>query len=215
MLSQSQARRNLPAVRLNAFHMNSQSGSVRLVHFGNRAISLEQFGGPSSFVLQADGQDGPERDQVRDAMCYLAPEQTGGYESTTEDHRTDLYSLGMCRIVGRALTYCIFQGIVFWMTLVGGTALPFEAGPSELLHSIVQNRPRPVHEIRRDIPQVISAIIEKLLSKLPEARYNSAAGLQADLVECQKRLSATVCSESLTDATNEVLFILAHSQGQF
>jgi len=81
-------------VRLNAFHMNTQSGTVRLVHFGNRAISLEQFGGPSSFVLQADSQEGPERERVRNAMCYLAPEQTGGYDATTEDHRTDLYALG-------------------------------------------------------------------------------------------------------------------------
>lgn len=81
-------------MRLNAFHMNSQSGSVRLVHFGNRAISLEQLGGPSSFVVQADTQEGPERDQVRDAMCYLAPEQTGTFDATTEDHRTDLYALG-------------------------------------------------------------------------------------------------------------------------
>jgi serine/threonine protein kinase len=79
--------------------------------------------------------------------------------------------------------------------------LPFEAGPLELLHSIVQNRPRPVHEIRRDIPQVVSAIIEKLLSKQPEARYNSAAGLQADLVECQKLLSVAVCA--LHDENNE------------
>lgn len=173
-------------VRLNAFHMNAQSGAVRLVHFGNRAISLEQLGGPSSFVLQAEAQEGAERDQVRDAMCYLAPEQTGIYEATSEDHRTDLYSLG----------------IVFWITLVGGTALPFETGPLELLQSILQNRPRPVHEIRRDIPQVISAIIEKLLSKQPESRYNSAAGLQADLIECQKRLSMAVCEVS--DEMNEV-----------
>jgi serine/threonine protein kinase len=96
----------------------------------------------------------------------------------------------------------MFPGIVFWMTLVGGTALPFETGPMELLQSIHQNRPRPVHEIRRDTPQVISAIMEKLLSKQPEARYNSAAGLQADLVECQKRLSEAVCS--LSDEENEV-----------
>jgi hypothetical protein len=79
--------------------MNAQSGSVRLVHFGNRAISLEQLGGPSSFVLQAETQEGAERDQVRDAMCYLAPEQTGNYEATTEDHRTDLYALGTAILV--------------------------------------------------------------------------------------------------------------------
>lgn len=94
------------------------------------------------------------------------------------------------------------------MTLVGGTALPFEAGPLELLQIISQNRPRPVQEIRRDIPQVISAIVEKLLSKQQESRYNSAAGLQADLVECQKRLSAAVCSVS--DEEIEVILSALH-----
>jgi hypothetical protein len=83
-------------VRLNAFHLNAQSGAVRLVHFGNRAISLEQFGGPSTFVLRAEGTVGRERDSVRDALISLAPEQTGTFDNSTEDHRTDLYSLGNC-----------------------------------------------------------------------------------------------------------------------
>jgi hypothetical protein len=38
--------------------------------------------------------------------------------------------------------------------LVGRGQMPFEGGPLELLHSIVQKRPMPVHEVRRDVPQV-------------------------------------------------------------
>lgn len=63
-----------------------------------------------------------------------------------EDHRTDLYSLG----------------IFFWTLLVGRGTCPFEGGPLQLLHAIVQKRPMPVHEIRRDVPQVLAAIIEKV-----------------------------------------------------
>jgi len=40
-------------VRANAFHLNSHTGVVRVVHFGNRAISLENYGSPSSLVLRA------------------------------------------------------------------------------------------------------------------------------------------------------------------
>ena len=75
-----------------------------------------------------------------------APEQTGGMESTTEDQRTDLYSLG----------------VLFWTLLVGRGVLPFEGGPLELLHAIVQKRPMPVHEVRRDVPQVLALIIDKV-----------------------------------------------------
>lgn len=67
-------------------------------------------------------------------------------ESTTEDQRTDLYSLG----------------ILFWTLLVGRGVMPFEGGPLELLHAIVQKRPMPVHEVRRDVPQVLALIIDKV-----------------------------------------------------
>ena len=67
-------------------------------------------------------------------------------ESTAEDNRTDLYSLG----------------VMFWTLLVGRGILPFEGGPLELLHAIVQKRPMPVHEVRRDVPQVLALIIDKV-----------------------------------------------------
>jgi serine/threonine protein kinase len=130
-------------VRANAFHLNSHSGLVRLVHFGNRAISLENYGSPSSLVLRAFEE--LEKLKVKEALCYLAPEQTGSIETMTQDHRTDLYSLG----------------ILFWTLLVGRGQMPFEGGPLELLHSIVQKRPMPVHEVRRDVPQVLASIVDK------------------------------------------------------
>ena len=72
-------------------------------------------------------------------------------ESTTEDHRTDLYALG----------------VMFWTLLVGRGTLPFEGGPLEILHAIVQKRPMPVHEVRRDVPQVLALIIDKVTDAQP------------------------------------------------
>lgn len=131
-------------VRANAFHLNAHSNFVRFVHFGNRAISLENYGSPSSLVLQAFEEN--EKRKVKEALCYLAPEQTGSIETMSQDHRTDLYSLG----------------ILFWTLLVGRGQMPFEGVPLELLHSIVQKRPMPVHEVRRDVPQVLATIVEKV-----------------------------------------------------
>ncbi|EJD55247.1 hypothetical protein AURDEDRAFT_140870 [Auricularia subglabra TFB-10046 SS5] len=170
-------------VRANAFHLSSFSGVVRLVHFGNRSQSLEQLGGPSALVLRSatDAMDEHEKQRVKEALCYLAPEQTGSVETIYEDHRTDLYSLG----------------IVFWMLLVGHGTMPFEGGPMELLHSIVQKRPIIVHEVRRDVPLVVALIIDKLLSKNADKRYNSAVGLKADLLECQKRLNLSCATPDL------------------
>ncbi|KAK7468476.1 Chk1 protein kinase [Stygiomarasmius scandens] len=165
-------------VRANAFHLNAHSGVVRFAHFGNRAVSLENYGSPSSLVLRAFEE--AEKLKVKEALCYLAPEQTGSIETMTQDHRTDLYSLG----------------ILFWTLLVGRGQMPFEGGALELLHSIVQKRPMPVHDVRRDVPEVLANIVDKLLSKHPDARYQSAYGLKADLLECQRRLLATVSASS-------------------
>lgn len=136
---------HVPVVRANAYHINAHSGVVRLVHYGNRSVSLEMFGGPSTLVIQADGLGEENKSKVKEALCYMSPEQTGSMETTTDDHRTDLYSLG----------------IMFWTLLVGRGMLPFEGGPLEVSHSIAQKRPMPVHEVRRDVPQVLAQIIEK------------------------------------------------------
>ncbi|KAJ3761553.1 dual-domain HisK/Mak2 protein kinase [Lentinula raphanica] len=164
--------------RANAFHLNAHSNTVRFAHFGNRAVSLENYGSPSSLVLRTFEEG--EKLKVKEALCYLAPEQTGSIETMAQDQRTDLYSLG----------------ILFWTLLVGRGQMPFEGGALELLHSIVQKRPMPVHEVRRDVPQVLANIVDKLLAKHPDQRYQSAYGLKVDLLECQRRLLATVSSAS-------------------
>ena len=138
-------------VRANAFHYNSNGGLVRFIHFGNRSVSLEESGGPSAFVIRTHDLEEADRAKVKEALCYLAPEQTGSVENMAEDHRTDLYSLG----------------IFFWTLLVGRGTSPFEGGPLQLLHAIAQKRPMPVHEIRRDVPQVLAAIIEKVACTFP------------------------------------------------
>lgn len=42
--------------------------------------------------------------------------------------------------------------------------------------------------------KVLASIIDRLLVKSPDGRYQSARGLKADLLECQRRLLATVSS---------------------
>ena len=133
-------------IRPNSFHVNAHSGVVRFAHFGNRSVSLERLGGPSSLVIEAGELPEWKQRKVKEAMCYLAPEQTGTAETVAEDHRTDLYALG----------------VLFWALLVGHGRLPFEGSAMELLHSVVQKQPAYVHEARRDVPEVLSKIVDKV-----------------------------------------------------
>jgi len=58
----------------------------------------------------------------------------------------------------------------------------------ELIHHHIARVPASPSEVSSEIPGVISSIILKLLTKNAEDRYQSAAGVQADLEKCLQRL---------------------------
>lgn len=81
-------------------------------------------------------------------LIYMSPEQTG---RTTfhPDHRTDLYSLG----------------ITFFVVLTQSMPFAYNS-PMEIVHSVLNRRIQPLHQVRTDVPVVISSIIEKLTNKV-------------------------------------------------
>ena len=114
----------------------------------------------------------PSPEAAQGTLAYMSPEQTGR-TGRAPDHRADLYSLG----------------VTLYEALTG--ALPFRStDPTELVYAHLARVPAPLHEIAPEIPVVVSAIVTKLLEKAAEDRYQSAAGLQADLEECVARLRA-------------------------
>ncbi|MEG4321684.1 MULTISPECIES: AAA family ATPase [unclassified Microcoleus] len=99
-------------------------------------------------------------------LGYLSPEQTGRMNRGI-DYRTDFYSLG----------------VTFYELLAG--ELPFQSHDAmELVHSHIAKQPRSLHEIKPEIPQVLSSIVSKLMAKNAENRYQSALGLKFDLELC-------------------------------
>jgi PAS domain S-box-containing protein len=105
-------------------------------------------------------------DVVSGTLAYMAPEQTGRVNRSI-DSRSDLYALG----------------VTFYEMLTG--SLPFTAyDPMEWVHCHIARKPTPPHERRTTVPKALSAIIVKLLAKTAEERYQTAAGLQRDLVSC-------------------------------
>ncbi|WP_254563714.1 AAA family ATPase [Oscillatoria sp. HE19RPO] len=105
-------------------------------------------------------------------LAYISPEQTGRMNRTI-DYRSDFYSLGA----------------TFYELLTG--RLPFlTTDPLELVHSHLAKSPVPPHQLNPNIPEVLSQIVLKLMSKNAEDRYQSALGLKADLEQCLNQWQA-------------------------
>src|SRR6185295_11541493 len=73
--------------------------------------------------------------------------------------------------------------VTFYELLTG--ALPFTASePMEWIHCHIARQPVPPRERMVGVPAQLSAIVMKLLAKTAEARYQTAAGIEADLRRC-------------------------------
>ena len=94
-------------------------------------------------------------------LAYLEPETVLGQAA---DHRTDLWSCG----------------VVMYEMLAG--VQPFQAeNVAALLGTISRNEPRPLQQLRPDLPARVHEIASRALAKYRAARYQSAGDFIADL----------------------------------
>jgi eukaryotic-like serine/threonine-protein kinase len=94
-------------------------------------------------------------------VAYMSPEQARGQEV---DGRSDLYSLGT----------------VLYEMVAG--RLPYSGDYEQaVLYGILNEPPEPLTGVRTGIPMQLEWLVNKLLAKEAEYRYQSAAGLLADL----------------------------------
>jgi serine/threonine protein kinase len=135
-----------------------------LVNSATGAVWLTGFGIASR--LPRERQSPEPLEVIAGTLAYMAPEQTGRMNRSIHS-RSDLYSLG----------------VTFYEMLTG--VLPFNVSdPMEWVHCHIARRPVPPVDRIACIPGLLSAIVMKLLAKTAEERYQTAAGLEADLRKC-------------------------------
>eukprot|EP00741_Cyanophora_paradoxa_P013367 tig00020684_g12908.t2 len=149
----------------NVVHRDVKAGNV-IVNLNNpeeNRVRLADFG------LAGYIQDSYTQSDMEGSLAYMAPEQTKRIHCVV-NQRSDLYSLG----------------VTFYQCLVGH--LPFTGDSLSIIHGHLARKATPVRVIRPEIPEVISAIVEKLMEKSPDDRYQSAYGVREDLFNCYTQL---------------------------
>jgi len=158
---------------------NPATGQVKLIDFG---IASE---------LHTENAEATGVNSLGGTLEYIAPEQTGRMNRSI-DYRSDYYSLG----------------VTFYELLSG--VLPFLVEDQmELVHCHIARQPILLNQFDPSIPVALAQIIEKLMAKTAEERYQSSFGLKADLEIC---VDAFITTGTIKDFTIGKVDILERFQ---
>lgn len=156
--------------------MINSRDQVKLVDFGLAKVHTDD----DSISSRISTASQTELGTIIGTLPYMSPEQVVG---KSVDHRTDYFSLGT---------------VLYELTT---QRLPFHGNSAiELANEIIHKPPDSIHDLNRQAPPELAKIISKLLAKEPDARYQNADQLFADL---KKLHDSRKGSTSLVDTVSK------------
>jgi serine/threonine-protein kinase len=118
-------------------------------------------------LISGDGDsDLTQSGTVTGSPLFMSPEQATGDEEP--DARSDIYSLGA----------------VMYFLLTGKPPFNHEK-PIKVLVAHASETPKPLHELRDEVPDDLESVVLRCLAKRPQLRYQTAAELAAALSDCE------------------------------
>jgi len=143
------------AHEIDLVHRDIKSDNIKVTNKG--VVKVLDFG----LARSAGAADITRYGSSAGTPAYMAPEQVQGEKA---DQRSDMFSFG----------------VVFYEMLTGQR--PFRGQhESAVTYSIVNEEPDPITATKPSLPTYLQPVIDKLLAKNPDERYQSAAEALSDL----------------------------------
>jgi TolB-like protein/Flp pilus assembly protein TadD len=136
-------------------------GQSKVLDFGLAKLSTEPEGRTGPDEATRTSLDATTPGAVMGTVSYMSPEQALGKPL---DARTDVFSLGV-----------VLYEMITGRRAFGGTT------SAAVFDAILNRTPKAPVELNAQVPAELERIVNKALEKDPGLRYQSAAGLRADL----------------------------------
>ena len=146
--------------------MVDETGFVKVLDFGLAKLSAGELATGYEGATIASTTTTPG--VIVGTLAYMSPEQA---EGKNIDARSDVFSFGS----------------VLYEMLTGAKAFQGESNAA-LLASVMRDEPKPLNELKRDVPPEVRRIVSRCLKKDPAARYPSGAELAQELKSCRDLL---------------------------
>ena len=145
--------------------MMTPEGRPKILDFGLAKL-VDAFGDEAVTTTETESAELTRRGQVLGTIAYMSPEQAQG---NPVDSRSDIFSFGV-------MLYEIAAG-----------ERPFRGDtPTSTLAKILETEPKPLGELRGDLPSELLQIVRRCLRKKPGERFQSTGDLAVALKELKR-----------------------------